>query len=69
MSSRSRETFNLDFIRQNPDLVRGALSNRQLDPILVDTVLRLDETQQEEELALVAEEIPSPAFCPANANP
>lgn len=59
MSSRSRETFNLDFIRQNPDLVRGALSNRQLDPILVDTVLRLDETQQEEELALVAEEIPN----------
>jgi len=59
MSSRSRETFNLDFICQNPDLVRGALSNRQLDPILVDTVLRLDETQQEEELALVAEEIPN----------
>jgi len=58
MAFGNRETFNLDFIRQNPDLVRTSLRNRQIDPSILDTVLGMDDSKPEE-LALAAEEIPN----------
>lgn len=58
MAFGNREIFNLDFIRQNLDLVRTSLVNRQIDPAILDTVLSIDDSRQED-LALAAEEIPN----------
>jgi len=38
--------LDLNLIRENPDLVRMALKNRQMDPSPVDEVLRLDEKRR-----------------------
>ena len=38
--------LDLNLIRENPDLVRTALKNRQLDASPVDEVLRLDEKRR-----------------------
>jgi seryl-tRNA synthetase len=38
--------LDLNLIRENPDLVRTALKNRQVDPSPVDEVLRLDEKRR-----------------------
>src|SRR5512144_1313520 len=34
--------FDINLIREQPDLVREALRNRQADPVIVDQVLALD---------------------------
>ena len=38
--------LDLNLIRENPDLVRTALSNRQMDASPVDEILRLDERRR-----------------------
>ena len=38
--------LDLNLIRENPDLVRTALKNRQIDPSPVDDILRLDEKRR-----------------------
>ena len=38
--------LDLNLIRQQPDLVRTALKNRQIDPSPVDDILRLDEKRR-----------------------
>lgn len=38
--------LDINLIREKPELVRTALSNRQMDPSPVDSVLRLDETRR-----------------------
>jgi len=38
--------LDLNLIRENPDLVRAALKNRQMDPSPVDDILRLDEKRR-----------------------
>ena len=38
--------LDLNLIRENPDLVRTALKNRQMDASPVDEVLRLDEKRR-----------------------
>ena len=39
--------LDLNLIRENPDLVRTALSNRQMDASPVDEILRLDDEIRE----------------------
>ena len=38
--------LDMNLIRENPDLVRASLRNRQLDPSPVDDILRLDERRR-----------------------
>ena len=38
--------LDLNLIRENPDLVRTALKNRQLDASPVEEILRLDENRR-----------------------
>src|SRR5512134_3439392 len=38
--------LDLNLIREEPDLVRTALKNRQMDPSPVDEILRLDEKRR-----------------------
>ena len=38
--------LDLNLIRENPDLVRTALKNRQMDASPVDEILRLDEKRR-----------------------
>ena len=38
--------LDLNLIRENPDLVRMSLSNRQMDASPVDEILRLDEKRR-----------------------
>ena len=35
--------FDINLIRENPDVVRKALEDRQMDPAPVDSILELDE--------------------------
>jgi len=38
--------FDINLIRQEPDLVRQALRNRQMDTSIVDTTLKLDQRRR-----------------------
>ena len=52
--------LDINLIRENPDLVRTALKNRQMDASSIDDILRLDG--QRRELLTEVEQLKAPSL-------